>query len=326
MRRRQFITGLGGAAAWPFAVRAQQQALPVVGFLNNSGPETRREHLVAFHKGLAETGYVEGHNVAIEYRWAEGRYERLPALAIELVRQNVATIATGGIAEAARAAQAATQTIPIIFLTGADPVAEKLVTNLARPSGNLTGITNFVSEVRQKRVELLRKLLPAGASISYVGNPRAADFSFEARDLLTTAGLLSLKLLILRASSPAEVEAAFAELMRHQTAGLVVSSDTFFITQRNQIVALAARYAIPTIFHYREAVEAGGLMSYGASQMDGMRQQGVYTGRILKGAKPADLPVLQPTRIELLINLKTAKALGLTIPEALLATADEVIQ
>jgi putative tryptophan/tyrosine transport system substrate-binding protein len=327
MRRREFIAGLGGAAAWSLAARAQQSAMPVIGFLHNASPETSRERIASFHRGLAETGYVEGQTVAIEYRWAQGQSDRLAALAADLVRRKVAVIATPGYTQSALVAKAATQTIPIVFLLGADPVEIGLVASLNRPGGNLTGVSMLNSEFVGKLLGMMHELVPAAKSIALLVNPTNPSYAaVETREALLAARVLGVRSRILNASRPSEIEAAFANLVQQQTDALFVGADNFFSSQQDQLVALAARYAIPTIYQFREFTAAGGLMSYGPSNTEAYRIVGVYTGRILKGEKPADLPVQQVTKIELVINLKTAKALGLTIPETLLATADEVIQ
>jgi putative ABC transport system substrate-binding protein len=327
MRRREFIAGLGGAVAWPVAARAQQSALPVIGFLHNASPETSRERTAAFHRGLAETGYVEGQNVAIEYRWAQSQSNRLPALAADLVRRKVAVIATPGYTQSALVAKAATQTIPIVFLLGSDPVEIGLVASLNRPGGNLTGVSMLNTEFVGKLLEIMHELVPAATSIALLVNPTNPSYAaVETRDALLAARVLGLRSPVLNASHPSEIEAAFANLVQQRIDALLVGADNFFSSQQDQLVALAARYAIPTIYQFREFTVAGGLMSYGPSNTEAYRLAGVYTGRILKGEKPADLPVQQVTKIELAINLKTAKALGLTFPITLLGRADEVIE
>ncbi len=325
MRRRQFIALLGTAVAWPLAARAQQPAVPVIGFLNPGSLETTR-NVAALHRGLSETGYFEGRNLAIEYRWAEDRLDRLPALAADLVRRQVAVIVAWP-TPAALAAKAATKSIPIVFATGADPVEIGLVASLNRPGGNLTGMSNLDAAVVAKRLALLHELMPTATSIAYLVNPSNAVFAeAETRELEDAARTLGVRLLILKASDPSEFEAAFATLVLERAGGLVVGSDSLFSRHSDQLVALAARHRVPAMYAYRETTAAGGLMSYGTDFPDAYRKVGLYTGRILKGDKPADLPVQQPTKFELVINLKTAKALGLSIPETLLATADEVIQ
>jgi putative ABC transport system substrate-binding protein len=322
MRRREFITLLGGAAAaWPIAARAQQAAMPVIGILSAAPPPPTR--LPAFHRGLAEYGYVEGRNVAIVYRPAEGEYDRLPALAVELVRQQVAVIVTTGTTPTALAAKSATRTIPIVFLMGTDPIEYGLVSSLARPGGNVTGVTTLVAEVNAKRLDLLHQLVPTASLIALLANP--LNFA-ETREVQRAATILGVRLLILNARNQKEVEAAFATLVEQRAGALLVSGDPTFLTWREQLVALAARNAVPAIYLHRETVEAGGLMSYDSDRLDANRIVGGYTGRILNGEKAADLPVQLPTKFEMVINLKTAKALGLTIPEALLATANKVIE
>jgi putative tryptophan/tyrosine transport system substrate-binding protein len=325
MRRRDFIAGLGGtAAAWPIAARAQQPAMPVIGFLGNESPELWMSRLGAFRKGLSESGYVEGRNVAIEYRWAEGRIDRLPALAADLVRRQVGVIVAVG--PGPRAAKAATTSIPIVFSTGADPVASGLVASLNRPGGNLTGATSLNAELAPKRLELLHELLPTTTIIALLLNPTNVNAETIPGDLQAAARTLGLQLHVLRASTERDLDTAFATLRQLRAGGLVIPNDFFFNARSEQLAALSVRHAVPTIFQYREFAAAGGLMSYGGNFTDNYRLLGIYTSRILKGEKPADLPVQQATKIELFINLKTAKALGLTFPLTLLGRADEVIQ
>jgi putative tryptophan/tyrosine transport system substrate-binding protein len=321
MRRREFIAGLGSAAAWPVVARAQQPAVPVIGYLDAGSPETRRENLAALHRGLSDSGYFEGRNLAVEYRWAEYHNDRLPALAADLVRRQVAVI-IGFNSTVASAAQSATKSIPIVFATGADPVDIGLVASLNRPGGNLTGISTLVGAVAYKRLELLHQLVPAASLIAVLTNPT----NLVNTDLQPAARTLGVRLLILKASDPSEFEAAFATLVQEGAGGLVVVGQPLFAGHFDRLVALTARHRVPTIYARHEATAAGGLISYGTDFPDAYRQVGVYAGRILKGEKPADLPVQQATKMQLVINLKTAKALGLTIPETLLATADEVIQ
>jgi putative ABC transport system substrate-binding protein len=322
MRRREFIAGLGAAAASPLAARAQQPAMPVVGYLSTNRAEAVARNMAAFREGLRETGYVEGRNIAIEYRWAEGQMDRLPALALELVRRQVAVIATTGFA--AVAAKAATATIPIVFESGSDPVKLGLVRSLNRPGTNVTGIFFLARALLAKRLELLHQIVPAAKAIAFLDNPFPADP--VAPDMEDAARALGVRLVYAKASSPSEIEAAFETIVGDGADAVMVGSDPMFFDQRNHLVSLASRHALPATYHDRQLVEAGGLMSYGARIVDGYRLVGVYTGRILKGDKPADLPVQQSTTIELTINLKTAKALGLEIPPTLLALADEVIE
>jgi putative tryptophan/tyrosine transport system substrate-binding protein len=329
MRRRDFIAGLGGAMAWPLAARAQQRALPVIGFLSDGSLETRRDYLAVFLRGLAETGYVEGRNITIEYRWTENRGDRLPALAADLVRRQVAVIATpAGSTASALAAKAATQSIPIVFITGSDPVQIGLIGSVNRPGGNATGVMVLGAELAAKRLELLHQSVPAATLVAHLINPFNQVFAdFESSAAQAAARALGVRLLTLKAREPHEIDTAFESLIRQQVGALMVSSDTFFLmSQRDQLVALAARHRVPAIYGRREGAAAGGLMSYGVDFADALRQAGVYTGRILNGEKPADLPVQQATKIELVINLKTAKALGITFPTALLVRADEVIE
>jgi putative ABC transport system substrate-binding protein len=326
MKRRTFIAGLGSAAAWSLAAWAQQPAMPVVGWLGGQSPESEREVLPAFRKGLAETGYVEGRNVIVEYRWAENDYDRLSALAADLVRQRVAVIVTGT-TSSTLAAKAATQTIPIVFRIGSDPVGLGLVASLNRLSGNLTGVAVLAGDIAPKRLALLHELVPRIASIAMLVNPANPSYvQAETKDLQSAAHVLGVRVLVMNGGTESDIAAAFATLVEQQVSAVLISADIFFYTARQQILSLAARHAIPTMFYDRPSVAAGGLLSYGADLPDANRQVGLYTGRILKGEKPADLPVVQPTKFELVINLRTAKALGLTIPETLLATADEVIQ
>jgi len=326
MRRRDFITLFGGAASWPLAAHAQR-SMPVVGFLHLTSLELTRENLASFRRGLAETGYIEDKNVAIEYRWAQGRNDQLPALAAELVRDQVSVIVVLESTQGALAAKVATQTIPIVFMQAADPVRIGLVDSLNRPGRNLTGINLMWAEVAGKRLELLLELVPAAKSIAYLGNPSNPVFAeSETRELKAAARAHALRLTIVNASRPSEFETAFADIVRQPADALVVSSAVSLLTEPDQIVALAAQHALPAIYAWRPSIAVGGLMSYATSLPNAWRQAGVYTGRILKGEKPADLPVLQPTKFELLINIKTAKALGLIVPQTLQVTADEVIE
>jgi putative tryptophan/tyrosine transport system substrate-binding protein len=326
MRRREFISLLGGAAAaWPLAARAQQPAMPVIGFLSGTSPETAR--LRAFRQGLKDAGFIEGENVAIEYRWADDQTDRLPALAAELAQRRVAVIAAIGGIPSAFAAKAATTTIPIVFLAGIDPVRLGLVASLARPGGNLTGINVFNTELASKRLELLRALVPGAIRIAVLVDPTNALASDATlRDVAAAARTMGLQIQVLNASTGLELDAAFATLVSERADALIVGSTPFLFDRRVQLAQLAARHAVPAIYQDRHHAEVGGLISYGASLGDAYRHVGVYTGRILKGAKPADLPVVQSTRFELVLNAPTARMLGLTVPDALLATADEVIE
>jgi putative tryptophan/tyrosine transport system substrate-binding protein len=327
MKRREFITLLGsGAVAWPLATRAQRPALPVIGFLHPSSPEAAARQLAAFRQGLKETGYVEGQNVVIEYRWAEGHNERLPALAADLVRREVAVIAATGGSTSALAAKAATSTIPIVFNAGTDPVKSGLVASFNRPGGNATGVINLDSPLVAKQLGLLQKLVPDAALIAVLINPDNAGAEYATREVQEAARSTGQQLLVLRARAEGEFDVAFATMAQQKAEALLVESDPFFLSQRNRLAALATQHRIPTIYSYREYAVTGGLMSYGDSLPEQYRQVGVYTGRILKGTKPTELPIMQSAKFEFVINLKTAKALGLTIPPSLLATADEVIE
>jgi len=325
VKRRTFITLLGGAAAaWPLAARAQQPAMPVIGFLHAASPEPFAPLVAAFRRGLNETGYVEGQNVTIEYRWAEFQNDRLPALAADLIAHKVTVLSVFG-PPTTLAAKAATVTIPIVFVVGVDPVDSGLVASLNRPGGNLTGVTLLTASLGAKRVGLLRELIPKADLMAVLVNTTSEGMT-QAKDVQDAARKAGLRAIVLNAATDADIDAAFATLSRQRIGGLMVGGDQFLDTKLDRIVALAARHSMPTIYHRRDFVAGGGLMSYGTSVVEVYRQVGIYTGRILKGEKPADLPVLQPTKFELVINLKTAKALGITIPPGVLAIADEVIE
>ena len=327
MRRRDFLGVLGGAAAaWPLAARAQQPAKPVIGFLHSGSPGPYSYALTAFRRGLGEAGFVEGDSVTIDYRWAEDRFDRLPALAGELVRRNVSLIFVGGGDIAALAAKSATATIPIVFAIGADPVQQGIVASLNRPGGNVTGVTFLAVEIRPKMVELIRELLPRAKKVAVLGNPNRPGFERLVNDVVKPARAAGLDVRVLKAGNEREIEAAFSTFNQARVDGLLVLSDPVYTNRRDQIARLQRSYKIPAIHGSRESVVAGGLISYGARLEDAYRQAGVYAGRVLKGEKPADLPVMQPTRFELVINLKTAKAIGIEIPPTLLARADEVIE
>jgi putative ABC transport system substrate-binding protein len=326
MKRREFIALLGGVAAWPLATHAQQ-SMPVIGFLNPASSDTRREWVAAFYQGLAEAGYVEGRNVRIEYRWAEGQNDRLAIMAADLVQLRVAMIVAADGTAAAVAAKAASRTIPIVFMVGADPVELGFVASLGRPGGNMTGVSALAVGTVAKRLQLLHELVSPATEIAFLRNPTNPSFSaLETRELQGAATVLGVRLLLLNASSPREIETAFGTLLTEHAGAFLLGTDPFFITARNQIVALANRHKIPAIYPFREDAAAGGLISYGASNRDAFRLVGDYTGRILSGINPADLPVQQVTKIEMAINLRTAKALGLTIPLPLTGRADEVIE
>ena len=325
MYRRRFIASLGSAIALPCVAAAQQKAMPVIGFLGSTSPDLYVAHVAAFHQGLNETGHIEGQNVAIEYRWANAQYDRVPAMAADLADRRVAVIVanTPGV----QAVKAATTTIPIVFTTGGDPMQLGLVASLSRPGGNVTGVTTLNVEVTPKRLELAHELLPTATIIAALVNPTNPNTEIELRGMHAAARALGLQLHVLHASSERDFAAVFAALPQLRAGVLVISgTDTFLISRSEQLAALTIRHAVPTIFQFREFIAAGGLMSYGGSITDSYRQAGIYAGRILKGEKPADLPVQQSAKVELMINLKTAKALGLTMPTALLVRADEVIE
>jgi putative ABC transport system substrate-binding protein len=327
LNRREFIALVGGAAAWPLVAHAQQSAMPVIGFLGTISPDRWASRLHAFRQGLSETGYVEGRNVGIEYRWAEGQNDRLPALAADLVRRQVRVIATPESTPAAFAAKAATTTIPIVFSVGVDPVAVGLVASLNRPGGNLTGVTNLNAEILPKRLELMHELVPTATTIALLVNPsNPLVAETESRDAQTAARTLGLQLHVLHASTDRDFDTVFASLAQMRAVALVINTDVFFNSRSEQLAALALRHTVPAIFQYREFVASGGLMSYGTSSTDVFRQVGIYTSGLLRGESPADLPVQQVTKIELIINLKTARTLGLTVPLSLLGRADEVIE
>jgi len=325
MNRRELILMLGGAMTAARALRAQQKAMPVVGYLGSASPNPNSPNVAAFRQGLGETGYVEGQNVAIEYRWAEGHYDRLPALAADLVARTVDVIVTSS-TPGIQAAKSATSTIPIVFFGGGDLVALGLVASLARPGGNLTGISIMSPELNPKRLDLLSQLVPQARMMALLVNPNRADTESVIGDVQEAARVTGVELHILKAGTEAEIDAAFATLVQLHAGGFVAASDPFFNSRREQLVALASRHAVPAIWEWREFAEAGGLISYGSSNTGMWRPVGMYVGKILKGAKPADLPIQQPTKFELVINLKTARALGLTVPPSILARADEVIE
>jgi putative tryptophan/tyrosine transport system substrate-binding protein len=327
MRRRDFITLVGGTASWSLAAQAQQPAPPVVGFLSLYHPSNARPLLEAFRKGLAEAGFVEGRNIAVEYRWAEDHYERLPALAADLVRHQVAVLVASGGEASALAAKSATATIPIVFSSNADPVQAGLVASLNRPGGNLTGVSLLTTaEMLGKRLGLLRMLLPKAAVLGLLVHARSINVESETRAARSAAQAIGQHIIVERVGTDDDLERAYRQLAQPQIEGLLVQSDPLFFSLRNQLVALAAHYSLPAIFGRREYVTAGGLISYGSDIADGYRQQGVYAGRILKGEKPADLPVVQPTKFDLVVNLNTAKALSIDVPAQLLALTDEVVE
>ena len=324
MRRRELITLIGGAAAWPLAARAQQASMPVVGVLNSETPESQAERMVAFRQGLKESGFVEGQNVAIELHWAKGQYDRLPALAADLVRRHVTVIVAIAL-PTALATKATTSTIPIVFASGGDPVQVGLVDSLNRPGGNVTGVSLFNVALGGKRLGLLLELVPSASTIAVLENPNNPRADFDTAEA-QTANAVGKQILIAKAANERDLDGAFATLVQGRAGAVLIPAEPLFISRREQLVRLAARHAVPAIYEIREFVAAGGLMSYGINAADAYRQVGIYTGQVLKGTKPADLPVLQPTKFELVINLKTAKALGLDVPAELLALADEVIE
>jgi putative ABC transport system substrate-binding protein len=325
MNRRTFITALGGAAARPVAARGQQPAMPVIGVLNSETPESQSGRMAAFRQGLKESGFVEGQNVAIEFAWAKGQYDRLPGLAADLVRRHVAVIVAIAL-PTALAAKATTSTTPIVFASGGDPVQAGLVDSLNRPTGNLTGVSLFNVALEGKRVGLLLELIPAASTIAVLENPNNPRADFDTTEVQMAVRALGKQILIAKAADERELDVAFGTLVHRGAGALLIPAEPLFISRREQLVRLAARYAIPAIYEIREFAAAGGLMSYGINAAEAYRLVGLYTGRVLKGVKPADLPIQQPTKFELVVNLKTAKALGLTVPDKLLALADEVIE
>jgi putative ABC transport system substrate-binding protein len=329
LKRREIIKLLGGVAAWPLAARAQQPAgssVKLIGFLSSRAAQSEAQHVAAFRQGLLDLGYVEGQNLMIEYRWAEGRYEQMPALAADLVRRQVAVLVTTGGAQVAQAAKAATTSIPIVFTTGDDPVKAGLVASLNQPGGNATGVAVFVVSLLPKRLQLLRELVPTASTVGLLMNPNAPAADAQLAEVQSAARALDLRLDVVYASTPAEIDRAFAVLGQRRPDALMLGADPYFQVRREQLVALAARLAVPTMYEWREFVDAGGLISYSPRRSDVFRQMGIYVGRILQGDKPSELPVVQAVKFELVINLKTAKALGLAIPPTLLALADEVIE
>jgi len=327
MKRREFVTLLGGAAAtWPLAARAQQTAMPVIGWLGARSPGESESVIDAFRQGLNETGYEEGRNLFIDYRWADGRYDRLPGLAMELVRHQVAVIAATGGDAATLAAKAATSTIPIIFAGGTDPVSAGIVASLTRPDQNVTGVSLLIGLLGAKQVELLQELVPKAPLIAALFNPNNPNAERGAKDVQSAAGTIGQKVVVFYASNEREIDTAFASLVQQQAGGILIYPDGFFTGRRDQLVELAARYKIPAIYPWRDYAVAGGLMSYGTSIREAFRWAGTYVGKVLKGAKPTDLPVIQPSKFEVVINLKTARALNLSVPTSLLLRADEVIE
>jgi putative ABC transport system substrate-binding protein len=325
MNRREIIAALGGAAAWPIAAHAQRPSMPVIGFLNSGTPEGFSHFLAAFHQSLNQVGFVEGRNVAIEYRWAEGQYDRLTALAADLVRRQVTVIAATT-TPAALAAKAATSMIPIVFTTAADPVTAGLVASLNRPGGNATGVTTYLTDLGAKRLELLHELVPKATAIGMLVNPTYPDIGSQRKDVDEAARKFGQQVHVVNAASVNDFDKALGTLVQLNASALLVSPDALFLSRRDRLVGLVAHYALPTVYPQRDYVVVGGLMSYAASVADGYRQAGIYVGRVLSGAVPADLPVVQPSKFDFFINLKTAKALGLTVPDKLLALADEVLE
>jgi putative ABC transport system substrate-binding protein len=327
MKRRAFITLLGGAAAWSLAAHAQQKpAIPVIGLLGSFSSSYMERFALAVRQGLNETGYIEGQNVVIEYRSAEGQYDRLPSLVADLLDRKVAVILAAGGSEPAKVAKAATATIPIVFLGAADPIKAGIVASLNRPGGNVTGVSLLGSALEAKRLGLLHEITPGTASIGALVNPKYPDAALQLRELQEAADAIKRQISIVRASTESEIDAAFATVAQQGAGALLVAQDPLFVSRREQIVALAARYKLPAMYVHREFAESGGMVSYGTNFADGYRQAGIYVGKILKGTNPADLPVMQPTKFELVVNLKTAKSLGLTIPDSFLLRADEVIE
>jgi putative tryptophan/tyrosine transport system substrate-binding protein len=326
LRRREFVTLLGAAAAWPLAARAQQAAMPVIGFLGSESPESEAFRVAAFRKGLSEAGYIEGRNVAFEYRWAHGQYDRLAALASDLARLQVSVIAAIGLTPAALAAKAATASTPIVFAVGGDPVRLALVASLNRPGGNLTGVSFLVSMMGPKRLEILHEAVPNATAIGFLANPNDPYVESETTEMQAAATTVGQKFLVVKAGIDSDLETAFAKLMQQRVGAVCVEANQFFLSRRDRLVELTARHGLPAIYSAREYVVAGGLMSYGTPLADAHRLMGIYAGRILKGEKPADLPVQQSVKVELVMNMKTAKALGLTFPITLLGRADEVIE
>jgi len=327
VRRRELITVLGGAvAAWPLVARAQQLTLPVIGFLNSTSPQAWENYVAGFRAGLKEAGYVEGQNVTIEFRWAEGHYDRLPEMAADLVHRKVAVLVSTGGEPSVLAAKAATTTIPIVFTSGVDPIRAGFVSSLSRPGGNVTGVNLFTSAIESKRLGLLRALLPGVKLIAVLFNPKRQDYARQKADVEEAAHAIGQQIHLLSASNESEIDIAFASAAQMHAGAMLVGADPFFNSQRNKIVALAARQTMPAMYEQREHALAGGLMSYGTNLSEGYRQAGIYAGRILKGEKPGDLPVVQSTKFEFVLNLKTAKALGIEVPPNLSAEADEIIE